>query len=108
MAPRTPDESYRFATLYCSTEGGYEEGDRQRADTGDATGVPSSITYGPAGDGDSRVAEPPAGTAVRQELPRRFHASVTLHPDRVGRDGGRSVDRCESTSSALPGARLNA
>jgi hypothetical protein len=84
-----------------------EEEDRRRAETADGTDVPSGITYDPAGDGDSRVAEPPAGTAVRQELPRRFHASVTLDRDRVGRDAGMIADEVLSHLSTLPGARLN-
>jgi hypothetical protein len=83
-----------------------QEEDRQRAETGDATGVLPDVTYSPAGDGDSRVAEPPAGTAVRQELPRRFYASVTLAPDRVGRDAGRIADEILSRLSVLPDAKL--
>jgi hypothetical protein len=43
---------------------------------------------------------------VRQELPRRFHASVTLDPDRVGRDAGRIADKVLSHLSTLPGPKL--
>jgi hypothetical protein len=44
---------------------------------------------------------------VRRELPTRFHASVPLDPDRVGRDAGRIADEVLSHLSTLPGARLN-
>ncbi len=39
-------------------------------------------------------------------LPRRFHASVTLDPDRVGRDAGRIADEVITHLSLLPGATL--
>jgi uncharacterized protein len=39
-------------------------------------------------------------------LPKRFHASVTLDPERVGRDAGRIADEVLSHLSALPGTRL--
>jgi hypothetical protein len=40
-------------------------------------------------------------------LPPWFHASVTVDPDRVGRDAGRIADEVLSPLSTLPGARLN-
>ena len=39
-------------------------------------------------------------------LPKRFYASATLHPDRVGRDAGKIADEVLSHLSTLPGARL--
>jgi hypothetical protein len=52
------------------------EDDGKRAETGDGTGVLAGVTSSPEADSDSTVAEPPLGTAGRQRLPRRFHASV--------------------------------
>jgi hypothetical protein len=40
------------------------------------------------------------------ELPKRFHASVAVDPDRVGRDAGRIADEILSHLSTLPGAKL--
>ncbi|MEW6637355.1 MAG: Swt1 family HEPN domain-containing protein [Actinomycetota bacterium] len=65
-------------------------------------GTQPGITYATGGHGDSRVASPLGPT-----LPRRFHASVTLDPDRVGRDAGKIADEILSHLIALPGARLN-
>ncbi|MBX6764706.1 MAG: DUF499 domain-containing protein [Rubrobacteraceae bacterium] len=60
-----------------------------------------SAAYTPTGHGSSQVASPLGPT-----LPRRFHAAVTLDPDRVGRDAGKIADEVLSHLSALPGARL--
>jgi hypothetical protein len=49
----------------------------KRSETGDGTGVLAGVTSSPEVDSDSTVAQPPVGTAGRQGLPRRFHASVT-------------------------------
>jgi hypothetical protein len=46
------------------------------------------------------------GDSGAHTLPKRFHASVTLDPDRVGRDAGRIADEVLSHISGLPGARL--
>ncbi len=62
----------------------------------------SGITYTPSGHGNSQAGEPLGPT-----LPRRFHASVTLDPDRVGRDAGKIADEILSHLSTLPGATLN-
>ncbi len=43
---------------------------------------------------------------MREELPRRYYASVTLAPDRVGRDAGRIADEVLSHLATVPGARL--
>ncbi len=76
--------------------------EREKADDG-GTDVPPGFTYAPAGgNGAGRVAEPPAGV----ELPRRFHASVNLDPDRVGRDAGKIADEILSHLSTLPRASL--
>jgi uncharacterized protein len=40
------------------------------------------------------------------ELPKRFHASVAVDPDQVGRDAGRIADEILSHLSTLPRARL--
>jgi uncharacterized protein len=39
-------------------------------------------------------------------VPRRFHASVTVNPDRVGCDVGKIADEVLSHLSTLSGARL--
>ncbi len=61
----------------------------------------SGISYTPGGHGDSRAASP-----LGPVLPRRFHASITLNPDRVGRDAGKIADEVLSHLSTLPGARV--
>ena len=43
---------------------------------------------------------------VGPPLLKRFHASVTLDPDRVGRDAGRIADEILSYLSALAGAKV--
>jgi uncharacterized protein len=68
--------------------------------TGD-TNAQSGITYAPTGNGESPIAETPGPV-----LPKRFYASATLHPDRVGRDAGKIADEILSHLSTLPGARL--
>ena len=60
------------------------------------------IKYGPTGHRDSQVAE----TLGVTSLPKRFHASVTLDPDRVGRDAGKIADEILSHLSVLPGTKL--
>ena len=65
------------------------------------TDTQSGITYGTMGNGESRIAEPPGPV-----LPKRFYASATLHPDRVGRDAGKIADEVLSHFSTLPGTRL--
>lgn len=79
---------------------------RQREQTGQVGGTagPSGVTYPPTegGNGAGLIVDPPAGA----ELPRRFHASVTLNPDRVGRDAGKIADEILSHLSTLPDARL--
>jgi predicted AAA+ superfamily ATPase len=74
-----------------------------RDDGGGQTG----LTYAPGDGGHGRVAESPPDTEVRPSPPRRFYASVTLNPDRVGRDAGKIADEVLSHLSTLPGARLN-
>jgi uncharacterized protein len=59
--------------------------ERERAGQDDSTEVPPGLTYPPAGDNGGQVVEPPRGV----ELPKRFHAFVTVNPDRVGRDAGK-------------------
>jgi hypothetical protein len=51
---------------------------------------------------------PPNGNGGRppQTLPKRFYASATLDPDRVGRDAGKIADEILSHLSTLPDARL--
>jgi hypothetical protein len=38
--------------------------------------------------------------------PRRFHGSVELDPDRVGRDGGKIAEKVIQHLSTLPGASV--
>ncbi len=66
------------------------------------TGTQPGVTYAPTGHGNSQ-----AGDLLGPTLPRRFHASVTLDPDRVGRDAGKIADEILSHLATLPGARLN-
>ena len=61
--------------------------------------------YGLSGHHDSRVASP-LGASPTPALPKRFYASVTLNPDRVGRDAGKIADEVLSHLSTLSGARL--
>lgn len=80
-----------------------EQGERAGADGTAGTGGSDTrpdTSYVPDGHGDSRVS-PPGST-----LPRRFYASVTLDPNRVGRDAGKIADEVLSHLSTLPGARL--
>lgn len=58
-----------------------------------------------SGHGDSCAASP-LGPDPTPTLPRRFHASVTLDADRVGRDAGKIADEVLSHLSTIPGARL--
>jgi hypothetical protein len=77
--------------------------EREGAGQDEGTGVETGVTHTPTGgNGARRVAEPPAGF----DLPRRFHASVTLNPDRVGRDAGKIADEILSHLSTLPRATL--
>jgi hypothetical protein len=48
---------------------------------------------------------PPQET-TKERLPKRFYASITLDPERVGRDAGRVADEVLSQLSALPGANV--
>jgi predicted AAA+ superfamily ATPase len=84
------------------------ERERQRAGRdGRGAEVPPDVTYPPTGgNGDGRMSEPPVDEESHTALPRRFHASATLDPDRVGRDAGRIADEVLSHLSTLPGARL--
>ncbi len=83
----------------------------RREAAGRTDGVPlggtepqAGITYDPPPErGNGRVSEPPR---TEPQLPRRFYASVTLDPDRVGRDAGKIADEVLSHLSALPGTRL--
>ncbi len=59
------------------------------------------ITYTPQGRGDWQVTEP-----LGVSRPRRFYASVTLDPERVGRDAGKIADEVLSHLSVLPRAKL--
>jgi uncharacterized protein len=76
--------------------------ERERAGQDDSTEVPPGLTYPPAGGNGGRVVEPLRGV----ELPKRFHAFVTMNPDRVGRDAGKIADEILSHLSTLPDARL--
>jgi hypothetical protein len=53
---------------------------------------------GDGGDGGGNGGPPPVS--------RRFYASVTLDPDRVGRDAGKIADEVLSQLSVLPGAKV--
>jgi uncharacterized protein len=79
---------------------------REREQTGQDSGAAGrpGITYPPTegGNGAELVVDSPAGN----ELPRRFHASVTMNPDRVGRDAGKVADEILSHLSTLPDGRL--
>ena len=77
-----------------------EEEARERTEH-DETQQRTGITYTPGGHGNSQVASP-----LGPALPRRFHASVTLDPDRVGRDAGKIADEILSHLSTLPDAKL--
>ena len=46
------------------------------------------------------------GGSPPQTLPKRFYASATLDPDRVGRDAGRIADEVLTHLATLPDARL--
>jgi predicted AAA+ superfamily ATPase len=84
-----------------------EEREAQRPTGGD--GQTGGIGPHPGGDGGgSGGGYPPVVPPVRQELPKRFYASVTLDPNRVGRDAGRIADEILSHLSTLPGAKLRA
>lgn len=75
----------------------------QEAGPDGGAGSQTGFTYSPTGGNEGRiVADPPRGV----QLPRRFHASVTLDPDRVGRDAGRIADEVLSHLSTLPGVKL--
>jgi len=77
--------------------------EREKAGQDNGSEGPSGLTYPPTGgNGGGLVSDPPTGI----ELPRRFHASATLDPDRVGRDAGKIADEVLSHLSVLPGARL--
>ncbi len=82
-----------------------EQEARQRAEhesgQGGDTEQQPGIDYTPVGHGNSQVASPLGPTP-----PKRFHASVTLDPDRVGRDAGKIADEILSHLSTLPGAKL--
>ncbi len=86
------------------------EDDERKAARG-TTGGDGKTTVGagpePGGNGDGRGGGyPPVAPPVEQELPKRFYASVTVDPNRVGRDAGRIADEVLSHLSTLPGARL--
>ncbi len=66
-------------------------------DTEQRTGT----VYTPSAHGNSQVSSPLGPTQ-----PKRFHASATLDPDRVGRDAGKIADEVLSHLSALPGVKL--
>jgi hypothetical protein len=67
----------------------------------DGTTTRSGTTHGITGNGESESVEP-----LPPVLPKRFYASATLHPDRVGRDAGKIADEILSHLSTLPRARL--
>jgi predicted AAA+ superfamily ATPase len=77
---------------------------REQSDQTGAAAGPSGVTYPPAesGNGVQQIGDSEEGN----ELPRRFHASVTMNPDRVGRDAGKIADEILSHLSTLPDARL--
>jgi hypothetical protein len=77
--------------------------ERERAGHDGGTEISPDFTYPTTdGNGSGGVANPSVGV----ELPRRFHASVTLNPDRVGRDAGKIADEILSHLSVLPSAQL--
>ena len=52
------------------------------------------------------VPVPPGGTNGGSRLPKRFYASATLDPDRVGRDAGRIADEVLTHLATLPNSRV--
>jgi predicted AAA+ superfamily ATPase len=78
-----------------------QEAERPPASPG-PTGGPG--TTSPAGP--QRPGETPGGGAPVQQLPKRFHGSVTLDATRVGRDAGRIADEVISHLTALVGSEV--
>jgi predicted AAA+ superfamily ATPase len=77
------------------------EADKIAVQPGSATSSsdPSGLSPGP-----SQTASSATALASGQEAPKRFHATVTLDPVRVGRDAGRIANEVVAHLSGLMGA----
>jgi hypothetical protein len=78
-----------------------QEAERPPADDGPAGGPDTPSPAGPQAPGGT-----PRGGAPVQQLPKRFHGSVTLEATRVGRDAGRIADEVISHLTALVGSEV--
>lgn len=79
---------------------------RSQPDPGENGGTDGSTDNGDDGDGDTNGTENGNGGSRPQTLLKRFYASATLDPDRVGRDAGRIADEVLTHLATLPNSRV--
>jgi hypothetical protein len=80
------------------------EADAVSAGTQSATS--GALTSNEGAQAPGQAMQPTGGKAPEPAKPKRFHGSVSLDPDRVGRDAGRVADEVISHINGLMGAKV--